>query len=213
MGKGRAQDASGKAVRTFTGAFRRGLRRRGVSQADAIADACEERMARMYASEQFRAHNVYPTIDTRKVYAVIAMCLELRERGYSDAEAIDMVNDAFAPLKRLFYALERVGDLLPNAFALVRRWNASDHAARVADGSIIYDFFRDDGDRIEYRITGCRYVEMFEAYGIRPLCKVFCMSDTMAYDRLTRHVRFVRHSDLSDGPACHDEIFDARRAG
>lgn len=54
---------------------------------------------------------------------------------------------------------------------------------------------------------------MFGAYGIRGLCKIFCMSDTMAYGRLTRHVRFVRHSDLSDGPACHDEIIDARHAG
>lgn len=23
---------------------------------------------------------------------------------------------------------------------------------------------------------------------------------------LTRHVEFIRHSDLSDGPACHDEV-------
>lgn len=27
-----------------------------------------------------------------------------------------------------------------------------------------------------------------------------------AYANLTRHVEFVRHSDLSDGDACHDEI-------
>ena len=27
------------------------------------------------------------------------------------------------------------------------------------------------------------------------------------YSGLTRHVNFVRHSDLSDGDACFDEIF------
>ncbi len=27
-----------------------------------------------------------------------------------------------------------------------------------------------------------------------------------AYSGLTRHVEFIRHSDLSDGPACHDEV-------
>ncbi len=51
------------------------------------------------------------------------------------------------------------------------------------------------------------YVEMFAHYGIRPLCKIFCNTDLIAYSGLTRHVKFVRHSDLSDGNACFDEIF------
>ena len=29
---------------------------------------------------------------------------------------------------------------------------------------------------------------------------------TQAYANLTRHIKFVRHSDLSDGPCCHDEV-------
>jgi len=61
-------------------------------------------------------------------------------------------------------------------------------------------------DKIEYSVSGCRYVVMFETYGIRGLCKIFCMTDTTAYEGLTRHVTFIRHSDLSDGDACHDEI-------
>lgn len=32
------------------------------------------------------------------------------------------------------------------------------------------------------------------------------MSDTMAYANLTKHVDFVRYSDLSDGDSCHDVI-------
>ena len=47
---------------------------------------------------------------------------------------------------------------------------------------------------------------MFERYGIRPLCKIFCLTDEFAYAQLPRHVRFIRHSDLSDGVCCHDEI-------
>ena len=55
-------------------------------------------------------------------------------------------------------------------------------------------------------ISKCMYVEMFAAYGIRPLCKIFCNTDRIAYASLPRHVNYIRHSDLSDGPACHDEI-------
>ena len=49
---------------------------------------------------------------------------------------------------------------------------------------------------------------MFETYGIRSLCKIFCMTDTTSYENLTRHVIFIRYSDLSDGNCCHDEIID-----
>ena len=63
-----------------------------------------------------------------------------------------------------------------------------------------------DKDKVEYHISKCMYVEMFETYGIRELCKIFCMTDEKAYAGLTRHVRFIRHSDLSDGPACFDEV-------
>lgn len=72
----------------------------------------------------------------------------------------------------------------------------------------------DVGDgRIEYRISGCMYVKMFEHYGIRRLCEIFCLTDERAYANLARSVRFVRHSDLSDGESCHDEIFDRRLGG
>ena len=65
---------------------------------------------------------------------------------------------------------------------------------------------------IEYRISRCVYVEMFEAYCIRSLCKIFCMTDTTSYENLRRHVTFIRHSDLSDGDACHDEIIRRRKS-
>ena len=47
---------------------------------------------------------------------------------------------------------------------------------------------------------------MKQIYGIRGLCKIFCMTDQFAYAGLLRHVKFIRHSDLSDGPACYDEV-------
>ena len=53
---------------------------------------------------------------------------------------------------------------------------------------------------------------MFEAYGIRGLCKIFCMTDTTSYENLRHHVTFIRHSDLSDGDACHDEIIRRRKS-
>ena len=197
-----------KALKSYTKLFGKTLARSQVADAAKITWAFKTRLANMYASEDFRRHSAYPSIDTAKVYAVIALGLELREHGYSDGEIIDLVNCAFANLKRFFYAIEAVVDLFPCCYGVVRKWNIRDHAARIADGSIDYDFFEADEKRVTYSISGCRYVEMFEHYDVRSLCKVFCMSDTMAYEHLTRHVRFICHSDLSDGPACHDEIIN-----
>lgn len=97
-------------------------------------------------------------------------------------------------------------NLLPNSFDIARKWNISDHDKRMKDGSITYDYFNVGKDKVEYRISKCMYVRMFEAYGIRGLCKIFCMTDEFAYAGLPKHVKFIRHSDLSDGPACFDEV-------
>ncbi len=166
----------------------------------------------MYATERFKAHSVYPTTNAIHVYAVIAMCLELKALGLTDAEIIGAVNDGFARRRNFFRRLIRLIDLLPNSFSIAKKWNISDHDKRIKDGSITYDRFDVGQDRIEYSISKCVYVEMFETYGIRSLCRIFCMTDTTSYENLRRHVTFIRHSDLSDGEACHDEIIRRRKA-
>ena len=39
------------------------------------------------------------------------------------------------------------------------------------------------------------------------------MTDVMAYSNLTRHVNFIRHSDLSDGGCCQDEVLKKNKQG
>lgn len=195
-----------KYIKSYTKLFCDALSENRIPDAEDSARAYARRLKEMYSSEDFRSFNIYPTIDTYKVFAVIAMCLELSEYSFSDEKIIDFINKVFRRLKRLFGALEKIIDSLPCCYAVAKRWNLSDHANRVKDGSITYDTFTVEDDRIEYRISKCMYVEMFTHYGIRRLCKVFCISDEQAYSNLTRHIKFIRHSDLSDGGSCHDEI-------
>ena len=165
----------------------------------------------MLASPQFQRHNVYPTMNVPLIYAVIAMCLELRSYGLSDGEIMAFTDVVFAGRRRFFDRLLRVIDQLPNSFQIARKWNIGDHAKRVRDHSITYDIFTVTEDSVEYKISKCMYVEMFASWGIRGLCKIFCNTDTRSYAGLTRHVHFVRHSDLSDGPCCWDEIHKKTR--
>lgn len=195
-----------KEVQNYTGLYRQALQQSGAADAETRAQAYAERLAALYASPAYAQHAIYPTMDTAKVYAVIAMCLECKERGQSREETIDLVNTAFEKRKKLFCALEKLIDATPLAWPVAKKWNLSDHESRVKDGSIQYEFFNVEDGKISYRIVGCAYVEMFRYYGIREYCKIFCMTDTQAYSNLTRHVKFVRQSDLSDGEACRDDI-------
>ena len=200
-----------KTIRNHSKAYRKALSFRHCRDIEAKAAAYESRLREMYASDRFKAHSVYPTTNAAHVYAVIAMCLELKALGLTDAEIIEAVNQGFARRRNFFRRLIRLIDLLPNSFSISKKWNIQDHDRRIQDGSLTYDRFEVGEDRIEYRISKCVYVEMFEAYGIRGLCKIFCMTDTTSYENLRRHVTFIRHSDLSDGDACHDEIIRRRK--
>ena len=200
-----------KTIQKYGKVYRKALSFRHFREIDAKTAAYEARLRKMYASDGFRAHSIYPTTNAAHVYAVIAMCLELKALDMTDAEIIETVNQGFARRRSFFRRIIRAIDLLPNSFSIAKKWNIQDHDRRVKDGSLTYDRFEVGEDRIEYRISKCVYIEMFEAYSIRGLCKIFCMTDTTSYENLRRHVIFIRHSDLSDGDACHDEIIRRRK--
>ncbi len=195
-----------KAIKTYGRNYWVVLREGGFADKEKKMKAFESRLREMYASENFRKHNIYPTTSATYIYAVMAMCLEIKSLGYSDKDTIEIVNKGFERRRNFFRRIIAIINLLPNSFDIARKWNISDHAKRVKDGSITYDYFNAGKDKVEYRISKCMYVEMFDTYGIKGLCKIFCMTDEFAYAGLPRHVRFIRHSDLSDGPACFDEV-------
>ena len=197
-----------KSITKYGKIYKTALRVNSFPDIDMRVASFQKRLRKMYLSEAFQSHNIYATMDVYKVYAVIAMCLELKQENLSGREIIEIINSGFANLKKMLAAVEKLIDALPWAYAIARKWNISDHNNRVKDGSITYDYFHVTDRKIEYRISKCMYIEMFEYYGIRSLCKIFCLTDESAYANLTRHVEFIRHSDLSDGNCCYDEVID-----
>lgn len=200
-----------KTVKKYGNIYGKILVKGNFPNPDRKQEAYEKRLTEMYASKKYAEHNIYPTTNAEYIYAIIAMCLELKESGLSDKEIIDTVNSGFGRRRNFFKYLIRCIDLLPNSYQIAEKWNISDHDKRIKDGSILYDQFDVSDGKIEYSISRCAYVEMFETCGIRSLCKIFCMTDTTAYNNLRKHVEFIRYSDLSDGDCCHDIIMDKRK--
>ena len=195
-----------KRIRKYTELYRKALIKKQLADTEGKSASYEKRLREMYESEAYKNHNVYPTMNVDLIYAVIAMCLELKGFGFSNQEIMDFSDIVFEKRKKFFTVLEKAVGVLPGTYKIAEKWNIDDHEKRVRDGSITYDSFDVQDGRIEYRISGCRYVDMFEYYGIRPLCRIFCKTDTAAYSQLTRSVKFTRYSDLSDGDSCHDVI-------
>ena len=197
-----------RTIRKYAKIYRKALVNAKLPNIENEVTAYKKRLGEMYASENFRRYSRYPTTNAVHVFAVIAMCLSLQHFRLSDREIIDTINSGFVARRNFFRVLLRCIDLLPNAYSIAEKWNISDHEKRVKDGSLTYDYFNTAEGKIEYCISRCIYIEMFELYGIRSLCKIFCMTDTTSYENLPRHVKFVRYSDLSDGESCHDVIMD-----
>ena len=195
-----------KNIRTAAKTYRTILINEGMDNVDGRLSSFVNRLTDMYASEKFREHNVYPTMNVSNIYAVIAMCLELKSAGMEDARIINAVDKGFEKRRSKFKKIIALINILPNSFNIARKWNKNDHAKRVDDKSITYDYFNVSKDKVEYRISKCMYVEMFESYGIRPLCRIFCVTDEFSYAGLTRHVKYIRHSELATGNTCWDEV-------
>ena len=101
-------------------------------------------------------------------------------------------------------------DALPNSYKITAGWLYRDAQARIEENCLTYDQLDYTDEKLEYKITRCAYVEIFDHYGIRNFAKVFCNTD-LCMSVMHRHVKFIRHSDLVDGSCCHDEIIHKRR--
>ena len=195
-----------KSVRRYAGLYRKALEEFNYSDIDGLMKRYETRLKNMYDSPAFKAHNIYPSMNVVLIYAVIAMCLELKEKGLSDQKIMEFSDTVFRKRKKAVAILEKIIAALPGTYRIVEKWNIDDHEKRVKDKSITYDLFEVEDGKIEYRISRCMYVEIFAYYGIRSLCRIFCNTDISAYSQLERKVRFRRYSDLSDKDCCHDVI-------
>ena len=195
-----------KEVKRYADLYGKQLRRDNYPDIAEKKKRYSERLQQMYDSKIYKEHNIYPTMNVDLIYAVIAVCLELKELGLDNKQIMDFSDGVFRKRKKLFAILEGLIDILPNSYKIAEKWNIDDHEKRVKDGSITYDMFKVEDGRIEYNISEYMYVKMFEYYGIRPLCKIFCKTDESAYALLKRRINFTRYSDLSDGDCCHDVI-------
>jgi hypothetical protein len=80
-----------KNIKSYSKYYRNLLINEKITDIDAKMASYETRLRTMYGSGEYKAHNIYPSTNVSFVYAVIAMCLELKEAGYTDGRIIPVV--------------------------------------------------------------------------------------------------------------------------
>ena len=157
-------------------------------------------------SPEFAQFSCYRTISLEKVYAAVThaqICLEL---GYSLTEAQQIWEEVLSrKIKKMINRGMLIIDALPNGYKIAAGWLYKDAKARIEESCLTYDMLDYSEEKLEYKISRCAYVEIFEHYGIRRFAKVFCNAD-LCMAVMHRHAKFVRYSDLVDGECCHDMI-------
>ncbi|MCR5094368.1 MAG: hypothetical protein K6B72_10390 [Lachnospiraceae bacterium] len=92
-----------KKIRSFSGYYRSVLVNEGVNDVAPKMLSYETRLREMCNSDEFTAHNIYPSTNVSFVYAVIAMCLELRDDGYTDDRIIPAVEKGMESRRRCMF--------------------------------------------------------------------------------------------------------------
>ena len=202
-----------KLAKKYSKMFFRTMKEIGREDAAELYKAFHNRYLDHLSSPEFADFSRYKTISLEKVYCAIThaqICLEL---GYSLEEAQRLWEEVLCRnFKKFFNGSMAFLDALPNGYNIVAGWLYKDAKERIAENCLTYELLTYTDQKLEYKITRCAYVEIFEHYGIRQFCKVFCNND-LCMSVMHRHASFIRHSDLVDGPCCHDEVINLNKRG
>ena len=138
------------------------------------------------------------------IYSGLAAYEILQENGFSQEEGIGIYDYMCAPLRKIAGTMYRMIDLLPNGFSITVNSLREDMVGAKAscwETSVI----EDSNLCFEYRITKCIYHDTCTQHGYPEFTKVFCYHDRHAYDELSKHAKFIRHSAMGEGgDCCHD---------
>lgn len=201
-----------RMVRKYTRLYERAIRRRKLYDAAEKTQAYRKTLTDMYASELYRQHSAYRSMNPPRVYAMMAMILSLQNAGVEQAEIFEMVEETFCKSQKHLRRRAKLLDLYPGAWKIVRKRRIAAHKKHESDGSMAFDSFEADDECVNYQVHRCMYVEMFAAYGIREYSRIFCKMEHAADGFLPNHVWFMPHSDLLTGDCCRVELAKMPRA-
>lgn len=195
----------------FTKRLKRALKKRGEKDAAVLTRQYEARFQKYMKEADFGEENQRFT-SFLNIYLGLAAYELLREKGYSQEEAIVVYDEMSRTMRRIAALSYRLVDLLPGGFGAAVKSIRDD---LLGPKAVCWDTtVTEDSERcFEYKITKCLYYDTCKAHGFPEFTRVFCEHDRHAYDVLHRQAKFVRYSAIGEGgEICHDVFINVKSA-
>lgn len=109
-----------KDIKNYAKIYKTIMKRKGYPDVKEKTEAYKNKLREMYSSDAYKEHNVYPTMNVSKVYAVIAMCLMLKEYGLPNDEILTLLHYAFRKAEKFFNFLSGIINVLPNSYKIAK---------------------------------------------------------------------------------------------
>lgn len=153
--------------------------------------------------EQFdREHG--KNVPLLKIYVGLAVYFVSTDFGYSFEECENIYYAMAKPIWDKSSKLVNFIEGLPHGFWLFT--HLLDKLEKGYEPSVVHSKSEFSKDKYEYVITKCAYIDIFEHYGIRKFCKVFCDSDIGVMGGMCKHAKYVRYHDMTEADTCHNAV-------
>lgn len=158
--------------------------------------------------EYFKSYKHVPTDVT--LFAV-AVSLYTKNKGYKYEETLAIFSCIAHKKRSFFRRLLNFIERLPLKFKTFLKLYKKVQIEPYDANEIKYEFVNEYEDKFEYKIKECAFIKIFDDFGIRKYCKILCDSDVDILGGMHKHVKFIRHEDLSTGNSCHDEVVKVKK--
>lgn len=195
-----------KWMTQYSKLFAKAMKKYGRKDYKKLENLFRNRYMDHLCSEEFEAYKKYGMISIEKIYAAIThaqICLEIGltlEESQRIWEAFIDENE-----RKIHVLFCSFFDCWKNGYRKIANHLENEARKYKADGSMVFDILERNEEKLEFKVSKCVYVEIFEAYGIKSFCKVFCKRlQSLECMKKTADLRI--YSNMIEDNCCHVEL-------
>jgi hypothetical protein len=149
----------------------------------------------------------------QNVLPALAVCQILRAEGYSEADALEMVEGLFESVYGRFGKAMQAMTHLPPSFSFFRRVTRLILQQGFPSTGWRIEMVEDDDQTFAFNMHSCFYLDVLTAYGAPELTPLFCKTDDWLAEALPAEIHWGRTKTLGRGDDCCDFRWTVAGAG
>ena len=196
-----------KWMTQYSKLFAKAMKEIGRSDYKKLESMFRNRYMDQVCSDEYEEYSKkYGSIELERVYAAIIHALICLEIGISLTEAQRIWEEMIEQdekKKAAFWC--GLVDKMGNGYKLVANHLEKEARKHKNDESMTFEILKVSEEKAEFKVTRCAYMEIFDHYGIREFCKVFC-NNMHSLDVMQKKGKLEIHSNLLESEYCHIEF-------